>query len=227
MKEFRHEYKYLIDDCQKEILKVRAKGLLQADKHADNDNQYIIRSMYLDNIGNELLKDNIKGNDKRDKYRIRYYNNDISRISFEKKSKIHGMCKKESFLLTLDEYKQILEGHIPSFKDSDSEVKKRILTEAKLKDLKPSIIVTYKRTPYIYPAGNVRITFDEGITSSNEFSKFLEGTYINRPVLEMGQSLLEVKWDELIPLHIKETMNLEGLTWTAFSKYLMCKIIHL
>jgi len=36
-------------------------------------------------------------------------------------------------------------------------------------------------------------------------------------------SVLEVKWDELMPSHIRENMLIDNLQWTAFSKYYLCR----
>ena len=96
-----------------------------------------------------------------------------------------------------------------------------------LRHLKPKVIVTYERVPFVYPGGNVRVTFDQKITSSAELGAFLSGEYAQRPILPVGKSVLEVKWDELLPLHIKDALNMDTLQWSAFSKYYMCRILHL
>jgi hypothetical protein len=91
----------------------------------------------------------------------------------------------------------------------------------------PKVIATYERIPFVYSGGNVRITFDRKLTSSNELNRFLSGDYMERPVLAAGNSIMEVKWDEVMPRHIKDTLKLENLNWTAFSKYSMCRRFHL
>ena len=99
--------------------------------------------------------------------------------------------------------------------------------EIQLRGLVPKVIVTYERVPFIYSGGNVRVTFDRNIASSPELDRFLSGDYAQRPVMPCGHSILEVKWDEIMPRHIKDTLKLEGLTWMAFSKYFMCRMFHL
>lgn len=95
------------------------------------------------------------------------------------------------------------------------------------RNMMPKVIVAYERIPYIYPGGNVRITFDKSISSSTQVLKFLDGDYQSRPILPVGNSILEVKWDEILPLHIKQVMQLNQLQWTAFSKYCLCRKYHL
>lgn len=227
MSRYRHEYKYLIDARQRAILQIRARAVTRTDPHAGADGTYVIRSLYFDDMNDSNLLDNLSGTDPRSKYRIRYYNNDTGRISLEKKSKYRSGCLKESAILTLAECQAFMSGRIPYAQQDDPPIKKRLLCEMRNLGMAPKVIVTYVREPYIFPAGNVRITFDGSITSSNDIGDFLTGRYAQYPVLPGGQTVLEVKWDELMPRHIKDTLLVNNLQWTAFSKYAMCRIIHI
>ena len=227
VKRFRHEYKYMIDAKQEAILKVRAMSILQLDSHVQANGSYLIRSAYFDDQNDSCLTDNLAGTDPRSKFRIRYYNFDTSWIFLEKKSKVRGMCLKDSCPLTLEECKIFLRGEVPAITEDMPPEKKALFTEVRLRGLVPKVIVTYERIPYIYSGGNVRVTFDRQITSSLELDRFLSGDYVQRPVLPCGHSILEVKWDEVMPRHIKDVLQLEGLNWTAFSKYFMCRMFHL
>lgn len=225
--QLRHENKYLMDACQEAILRVRLDGILQRDVYAGKTGRYIVRSVYFDDLYDTCARENLAGADFRSKYRIRYYNHKTWRILLEKKTKIHGLGMKESCLLTTEECQQLLDGEIPDFGKDTPEIKKKLLTELRMADLKPKVIVTYERTPLVYTGGNVRVTFDGKITSSPDLDHFLSGDYYQRPVLPNGMSLLEVKWDTLLPLHIQDALRLEELQWTAFSKYMMCRTYHL
>lgn len=81
----------------------------------------------------------------------------------------------------------------------------------------------YERTPYVYNIGNVRITLDCNIRSSDDFSSFFENNLRTRQILPQGQHLLEVKYDELLPDFIKEVLQLGDLQQTTFSKFYLCK----
>lgn len=227
MSRYRHEFKYLIDAKQDSILFVKTAGVLQRDPHVGSDGTYIIRSAYFDDYSDSCLMDNIRGADPRSKFRIRYYNNDDSMIRLEKKSKNRTMTLKESCKITKDECEIFLNGGIPEINAEASDIKKRLFSEVLLRGLKPKVIVTYERAPFVYSGGNVRVTFDRKLSSSNEVEKFLTGDYMTRPILPCGHTVLEVKWDEVMPKHIKEVLRLENLKWTAFSKYYMCRMLHL
>ena len=226
-KRFRHEYKYMINAKQEGILQIKAMGVMQRDPHVREDGSYLVRSAYFDDIHDTCLWENLNGSDPRSKFRIRYYNFDTSRISLEKKSKVRGMCLKDSCRLTVEECEIFLHGDVPIVTEDMPMEKKRLFTEVRLRDLIPKVIVTYERIPFIYGGGNVRVTFDCKITSSEELNRFLSGDYAKRPVLSRGDSILEVKWDEVMPRHIKNVLKLEGLNWMAFSKYSMCRTFFL
>lgn len=227
MSRYRHEYKYLLDPLQENILKIKAAAAMRPDPHVRTDGTYLIRSVYLDNAEDGCLRENLNGTDPRSKFRIRYYNRDTGRIRLEKKSKRSGMCLKEACPLSVDECRQLLRGEVPRTEEDMGSLKQSLLTEVLLRGLRPVVIVTYERIPFIYSGGNVRVTFDRKLTSSRDIGRFLTGDYLQRPVFPAGQSLLEVKWDELLPRHLKEILQTDSLQWTAFSKYAMCRRVHL
>ena len=216
--DYRHEYKYLLDACSLAVLKTRISALLPADAHAGSDGRYLIKSLYLDDENDSCYFQNEDGVDNRDKYRIRYYNNDTSYILFEKKVKARGMTKKTGTAIS----KAICENIIldsTGTSGQGNEILTGLLTEIRIKNLRPKVIVSYERTAFTYPVGNVRITFDENLASSNDISGFLEPSRCERPVYPAGTSLLEVKWDNVLPLFIKDVLSVSTLSWSAFSKY--------
>ena len=90
-------------------------------------------------------------------------------------------------------------------------------------DLKPKIIVSYDRTPFVYDAGNVRITFDRNIGSTTDLNRFFDSYLPVRPILPVGKHILEVKYDEFLPNSLYDIMSLGSLRQTTFSKYYLCR----
>ena len=221
---FRHENKYLLSPWQAAVLQVKVGGVLMPDPHArKNGGTYHVRSLYFDDLHDTCLKDNMSGADPRSKFRIRYYNRNLDYIVLEKKTKNRGMGVKTACALTLEECARLITGRFLDPQPDMPKEKQALLTELRVRALIPRIVVDYWRTPFVYPAGNVRVTFDRDLAASDELTRFLAGDYALLPVMPDGQSLMEVKWDELLPLHIKELVQPETLTWTAFSKYTMCR----
>lgn len=223
MTEYRHEYKYQIDAMEKEILKLRAQGVLERDIHAGEDGEYLIRSLYFDSPEDDCFFENEDGVDPREKYRIRIYNCDSARISLECKAKRRGMTKKTACLITRRQCECFMEGTIPEAEERASVEQRAMFYRMRERNLRPVVIVQYMRTPYVGAAGNVRVTFDDAIASSNAVNSFFEENIPLRSVLPAGSSILEVKWDELLPSFVRGQLELDSLQWTAFSKYYLCR----
>ena len=98
-KNLRHELKHVINEGDCMLLRQRLTGVASPDPHA-KDGRYRIRSLYFDNFDDKVLKEKILGLSNREKFRIRYYNDDFSYIKLEKKSKIRGLCLKEAVRVT-------------------------------------------------------------------------------------------------------------------------------
>ena len=220
---FRHEYKYLCANGQLRILQARLESLLRPDPHAGPDGRYDIRSVYFDDPEDTCLLENEDGTDPRAKYRLRIYNGSDSRISLERKAKVRGMTHKDGAIVPRKTAEALLAGDVPVPDPADSPLLRRMLTDMRLRVLRPRVIVQYVRTPFVLPAGNVRITLDEHIASSQAVGRFFERDYPVRPVLPTGQGVLEVKWDQFLPSWIYGSLQLDGLQWTAFSKYYLCR----
>ena len=67
---------------------------MKPDEHTRADGRYVIRSIYFDNVHDKALREKINGVQKREKFRIRYYNDDFSFLTLEKKIKRSSLCMK-------------------------------------------------------------------------------------------------------------------------------------
>lgn len=226
-KKYRHEYKYLVSAGQLEILKARAQAVMQHDSHVSKEGPfagyYNIRSVYFDDLADTCYLENESGTDPREKFRIRIYNHSDERISLELKSKRAGMCLKQSCPLTREQTDILLKGQCLPEDKSYPAIFNKLLYQIKTRGLRPVVIVEYDRIPFVYPVGNVRVTLDMNISASNECQRFFDGELPLRPILGLGQHILEVKWDELLPDHIYHAMDLQNLQWTSFSKFYLCR----
>lgn len=223
MNKYRHEYKYICNAMDNAVLKTRVRGLMKADSHAGEGGAYKIRSLYFDDTEDTCYYENESGVGERDKYRIRIYNGSSDRITLEKKSKNRGMTIKISGEISEECCRKLMTGERILPANHMPDTLRQILMEMQFKNMRPKVIVEYIRYPFIEKNGNVRITFDEAVSSSNEIGRFLEQEISLRPVMEPGQGILEVKWDEFLPDYIKNTMQLDTLMWSSFSKYYLCR----
>jgi hypothetical protein len=88
---YRHEWKHEITFGDMLVLRSRLSAVMKRDSHAI-DGKYLIRSLYFDTPTDKALREKVDGVNIREKFRIRYYNNDTSLIHLEKKSKVNGLC---------------------------------------------------------------------------------------------------------------------------------------
>lgn len=220
---FRHELKYLISNGQLVQLRARMNGLIAPDPHVGPTGMYNIRSLYFDDYYNRCYYENLAGTDPREKFRIRIYNASDARITLECKRKERGKTLKTSAPLTKEQCLQLMQSTpLPNLNDQPPVLRKLTL-EMLQHGMRPAVIVDYNRIPYVCRLGNVRITLDTCISSSNALDDFLNGTIPKRPVMPVGQQLLEVKYDEYLPDVIYRALQLDSLQQTAFSKYFLCR----
>ena len=219
---FRHEWKHAITPQDQIIIRQRLNAVAAIDSHAVNG-VYEIRSLYFDNLYDKALVEKVNGVSRREKFRIRYYNADTSFIHLEKKSKIHGLCNKQSCLITKEEAQAIVDGNIDWMASCDRELIKELYTKMRGQGLRPKTIVDYTRDPFVYKPGNVRVTIDYNIRTGMHCTDFLDWNCITVPA---GDSpiILEVKWDEYLPDIIRDSVQLTNRPSGAFSKYAACRI---
>ena len=220
---YRHEFKYLISEGQKELLRLRLKGLMAPDPHAGKSGVYNIRSLYFDDYYNSCYYDNLSGTDPRTKYRIRIYDHSAERITLERKRKERSMTRKTSELITRSDYEQLVRGEIRTDLSALPPLMRDMQLQIRSRRAHPVIIVEYDRIPFVCRSGNVRITLDTNISSARDFARFFDEKLPRRPVLQRGVQLLEVKYDEFLPDPIYRALQLDSLTQTAFSKYALCR----
>lgn len=216
---YRHELKYDIDYSGYLAMRSRLCYIMHQDEHVSFDGKYLIRSIYFDNYYDKALKEKINGNAQREKFRIRWYNDDLSFITLEKKQKINGLTKKIDAIWTEAELRSFFSGERTWMMSHPSPLTRELYVKMKTEQLKPRVIVSYIREPFVFSAGNVRITFDTEIRSSLFDRNFLNSTTDIGVADEPGSTILEVKYDEFLPAIISCLLQSENCRQTAYSKY--------
>lgn len=221
---FRHELKYLIGYPQYLELKSRLQAVMEPDGHAGEDGRYLIRSIYFDNYQDKALREKLDGISIREKFRIRYYNDDLSYITLEKKVKDNSLCKKSDEKITEEECRKLLDGSLYWMRNHPALLVRELYAKMHYQLLRPRVLVSYVREPYIYKAGNVRVTFDSHIRTTLYHRTFLEDRVTDIHALDTPQNMiLEVKYDGFLPAVIQDIIQTETLRQQAFSKYQACR----
>ena len=222
MVQYRHEWKHELSFQDYLILRQRLRAVMEPDPHAV-DGRYFIRSLYFDNLDDKALREKIDGVNRREKFRMRYYNGDPSLIHLEKKSKLDGLGTKFSADLTAAEAQKIVDGELDWMMDADRPLLRELYVKMRAQGLRPKTIVDYTREPFIYRPGNVRVTLDYDIRSGLGCTDFLNPRAVTVPAGD-APILLEVKWDAYLPDLIRDVVQLPGRHVSAFSKYAQCRI---
>ena len=220
--DFRHEWKHEINYQDLLTLRHRLSAVAKPDEHCING-KYEIRSLYFDNLYDTALREKIDGVNRREKFRIRYYNGDTSFIVLEKKSKLNGLCQKTEARISAEEAQKIVDVDYSWMIESGKPLVEELYSKILSKGLRPKTIVDYTREPFTFPAGNVRVTMDYNIRTGLDCTDFLNPDCVTVPA---GYSpiILEVKWDGFLPDIIRDAVQLEGRSSSAFSKYAACRI---
>ena len=222
----RHELKYFISKRQYLVLSDMLSKVLWPDEHADENNEYHIRSLYFDTVFDQALTEKIAGVADRNKYRIRIYNCSDSFIRMECKSKISSYISKRGHKLSRDLCDQLIACDPSGLENSDSGLLRDVFREMRLNLLHPVVVVDYVREAYRHPAEDIRITFDKqlrsGLGQTDIFNKQLP---VFPPFSDPDQIILEVKFNRVLPGYISDLLS-SCAGWackSAISKYTICR----
>lgn len=223
--EYRNEWKYICSEFQLKMIEHLLSPLMQKDAHASQDGSYTIRSIYFDDIYDSFVEENESGVDRRFKIRIRIYDGSLQLIRCEVKYKEYGMTKKESCMISKECCEKMIRNeHLTWEEAQEHKVLSLIYLWQKTRLLKARAIVEYDRRVFISAAGNVRITFDRNIRCSKNVERFFEKNIYAVPILEPGEHVLEVKFDEFLPDVISNVLQRCELMQTSFSKYYLSRV---
>jgi len=216
----RNELKYPLGRGEYAAIRQRCVTVMQPDSHADENGQYYIESLYFDDWNDSALMANYSGDSFREKFRIRRYNGNNATLHLEKKVKKAGLGTKIACPIRPEEFEKLLAGDRSWMAKSSEPLMRELYVRMVTEGLRPKTLVCYRREPFVYGPGNVRITFDFDIRSGICQTDLLSETVLV-PV-NPDRVLMEVKWDDYLPDIIQDIVQ-ENLRVTAFSKYATCR----
>jgi len=220
-RKFRHEIKYLINECDREVISQRIKSVLKLDEHAQG-NEYHVRSLYFDDYWDSSYLDKVGGFPGRKKYRIRTYNINSDIINLECKVKVDSYINKVSVPFVREEYNKIMNNDFSFLLKRDEPLCKQFYYECTSRFMRPKVIVDYEREPYIFEAGDVRVTFDKNVRGISPWFDIFDEDIPAYYVLEPGKLVMEVKYTEFLPRVVKDSLADIRAEMSSFSKYVLC-----
>lgn len=220
--QMRHESKHQISLQEDLVLVRRLRKMFAHDPHAGENGTYQVTSLYFDTPYDTALREKIDGAARREKFRLRYYGTDLSRIRLEKKFKIGGLCGKRSAVLGREETERLLAGETDFLLERGEPLLAELYSKIRGKLLAPRTVVCYDREAFLYAPGNVRVTLDRRIRTGTGWQTFLSPEGFPLRPLD-GITVLEVKYDGFLPDLVRMAVQTPGRQAAACSKYALCR----
>ena len=224
-KAYRHELKYIISEGELALMGTRLRHTLSQDYYAaQNGGTYLIRSLYFDTPWDDCVWEKATGIEARDKFRIRIYNYSDAVIKLERKHKNGAYIKKDSVSLSRDECDEILSGNPRCLLTRDEPFAKQMYGIFVTQQLRPKVLADYTREPYVFPAEDVRITFDRNVRTAMRSVELFNPDVPTYPVWDLRNcAILEVKFNGSLPAFAASLVQTHAATRTAASKYVYCR----
>jgi hypothetical protein len=220
---YRSECKYVISFGAKQALQARLEKILPKDENAQRL-PYLVKSLYFDSAYDQALSQCLAGESGREKFRLRYYNNNTGFIRLEKKVKEGQRGYKLSTQVSMDEARQLIQGDIAFIKERDDQLLLDFALKSKLSLLRPRIVMDYLREAYVYQAENTRVTIDYRMRSYLCSGDYTQGFFdVDCPFIaeDHGKYLLEVKYDRYLPEIVHDLVQIGETSSTSNSKYVL------
>jgi hypothetical protein len=211
----RYELKYLLSQEQRELIEQSFDGKMTADIHGHST----ILSLYLDTPDFLLARRSLEKPLYKEKLRLRSYGlaDEDTPIFVELKKKYDSIVYKRRIAMPLN----AADDYITTHKGvEDSQISREIgYCLDHYNNLTPKVLLSYERDAW-YAEGDsdFRVTFDENILWRDCDVNLTSGIY-GKPILEKGQSLMEIKTSGAIPLWLVRILSENKIYRTSFSKY--------
>ena len=209
--QYRNELKFILSNHTADLLRSRISSIMKPDKHSNG--VYVVNNLYLDDQYDTFYKEKQAGSYSRDKYRARFYNNDLSFIRFENKHKDGNLSYKKSVKMTKDELDSLVSGDFEFAASSAHPLWQKVSAIHSTGRLRVAAAFSYTREAYIYAPGDVRITFDSAIRTDNMTPQPCP----NAPLAL--NPVMEVKYTGFMPSVISGMLHGMPLVRTELSKY--------
>lgn len=212
----RYEIKYLLTKQQKQAVLQAMKPYMRLDNYG----RTTIRNIYFDTDTYRLIRHSLEKPAYKEKLRIRSYQaatpNDP--VFVELKKKYQSVVYKRRLTLLETQAMNSFQNGLPL--PIHSQIADEIeYFRSYYEGLHPTVFLSYEREAfYALDGGDFRITFDENILY-REYNFSLGSEVYGTPLLNEGETLMEIKTSGGLPLWMSHELNRLRLYHTSFSKY--------
>ncbi|HEX6135323.1 MAG TPA: polyphosphate polymerase domain-containing protein [Longimicrobiales bacterium] len=222
----RYEYKYIVPQRLAERFIRDQDPYVYPDPHCDGEWGYPVHSVYWDSADLALFWEKIEGLMLRRKLRLRRYGDATDEVFVEIKQRVDRTVQKRRTRWSVGEALHVFGGNGNGggsgggADDPGDAVAAEALEMYYRHRLKPRMCVSYVRRAFFsrFEPG-LRITFDRRLRYDPfclDVSKPVSG---GRDLLDPRLTIMEVKFNDRVPLWLSRAMQSHGFQMTRLSKY--------
>lgn len=216
---FRKEKKYIISQTTSSKLYQLFSQVLQEDANNSLNQGYLVRSLYFDTIDDTDYTEKEDGYEERKKIRLRIYSPGENTAKLELKEKSGDNQRKRSLTVSKEHALELIEGRYECLLTYETPFAQELYFTMMQQLYLPKCIVQYKRTAFIVPENDIRITLDARIEAT-ESNFDLFSTNLNPyPVSHFDDVTLEVKYNRFLLSYVRDLLSGCNKLSTSNSKY--------
>ena len=212
----RYELKYLLNPSQKAAVLEAMAPYMKRDAYG----RTTIRSVYFDTDTFRLIRRSLEHPAYKEKLRLRSYQQAGPKdpVFVELKKKYKSVVYKRRLSLPEEQVLTCFQQDLPL--PVHSQIGEEIAYFRRYYgSLAPKVFLSYQREAYYaLDGGDFRVTFDQEILFRTQDLSLACDVY-GSPLLEEGETLMELKTSGGIPLWMSHTLNRHRIFKTSFSKY--------
>ena len=211
----RYELKYLPDRGQTAWLIDWLKGHMEPDRYGLTS----IASLYYDTPDDRIIRASLEKPAFKEKLRLRSYGlaTAESPVFLELKRKASGIVYKRRVQTVLPEVGRFFAGESELFENRQINRELNWFRDF-YRDLRPACLIIYDRVAYFELGGDLRLTIDFNPryrTEALNLTSSMDGI----PLRPEGDTVLEIKVQEAMPLWLAEILDEGQIYKSSFSKY--------
>lgn len=212
----RHEMKYLLTQEQKQAVLQAMQPYMKLDQYG----RTTIRNVYYDTDTYRLIRRSMEKPAYKEKLRIRSYQAALpgDPVFVELKKKYKSVVYKRRLTLPERQARDSFQSGTPL--PIHSQIAQEIeYFRSYYEGLHPTMFLSYEREAfYALDGGDFRVTLDENILYRT-YDFLLASEIYGTPLLNEGETLMEIKTAGGIPLWMSHELNRLRIFQTSFSKY--------
>ena len=211
----RYELKYVLSKEQTEQLRQKLIGHMLVDQFGKTS----IASLYYDTPDYRLIRNSIDNPPFKEKIRLRSYGQatEGSPVYLELKRKYDGIVYKRRVSSTIKDVESFFKREGQICKDGQIAREISYFRDC-YQNLVPACLIIYDRVAYYEPDGDLRLTIDYNPRyrlSDLNLTTSMDGISL----LNEGQTILEIKVQEAMPLWLTHILDEAQIKKSSFSKY--------